>query len=124
MNNNKSQLTSGLKKATIEMILLKLLSEEDMYGYQLTQEVRKRSNGRYTILEGSMYPILYRLADQKLITFSEVKTGKRQIRVYYHLEDSGREYFEKLKASYKEYIEIISFLLESMGEDVPLTDNH
>ena len=81
MNKNKSQLISGFKKATIEMILLKFLSESDMYGYQLTQEVKKRSNGLYTILEGSMYPILYRLTEQNFVSFQEVKTGKRQVRV-------------------------------------------
>lgn len=42
MNSLKSQLKSGLKKATIEMLLLKLLSESDMYGYQMTQELKKK----------------------------------------------------------------------------------
>ena len=49
-----SNLISNYKKATIEMMLLKLLSEQDMYGYQLSQELKKRSNQNYTILEGSM----------------------------------------------------------------------
>ena len=83
---NKSHLKSAIKKATIEMLLLKLLAEQDMYGYQLSQELKKRSKENYVILEGSMYPILYRLTDQKYISFYEQKVGKRQTRVYYHLE--------------------------------------
>ena len=75
MEKQKSNLTANLKKATIEMLLLKLLSEEDMYGYQMSSELKKRSNGSYTILEGSMYPILYRLTDQKYISFFEKKKG-------------------------------------------------
>ena len=75
MEKQKSQLLSNLKKATIEMFLLKLLSEEDMYGYQLSQELKKRSDGKYTILEGSMYPILYRLSDQSLLSFRTNGTG-------------------------------------------------
>lgn len=118
MNKNKSQLISGFKKATIEMILLKFLSESDMYGYQLTQEVKKRSNGLYTILEGSMYPILYRLTEQNFVSFQEVKTGKRQVRVYYHLEDSGKDYYKELKTSYEEYSAVISFLLSSAEGDI------
>ena len=60
MEKKKLNLETTLKKATIEMLLLNLLKEQDMYGYQLSQELKKRSSGLYTILEGSMYPILYR----------------------------------------------------------------
>lgn len=109
----KSQLLSSMKKATIEMLLLKLLSEEDMYGYQLTQTVKKRSSGTYTILEGSMYPILYRLTEQGFISSYDKKVGTRQVRVYYHLEPCGKEYLNHLISDYYEFSNIISFLLTS-----------
>ena len=79
----KSHLETTLKKATIELLLLKLLDEGDMYGYQLSGELKRRSNGQYTILEGSMYPILYRLTEGGYISFYETKVGVRQTRVYY-----------------------------------------
>lgn len=111
--NNKSHVKTTLKKATIEILLLKLLSEQDMYGYQLLQELKKRSSENYVILEGSMYPILYRLTDQNYISFYEKRVGKRQTRVYYHLEDTGRVYFVSMREEYEEYIKLISFLLDS-----------
>lgn len=114
----KSQLVSSLKKATIEMLLLKLLTESDMYGYQMSQEIKKRSSENYTILEGSMYPILYRLTEQKYISFYEEKVGKRQTRIYYHLEEAGKEYLNQLISLYYEYTEIISFLLHTQEGDV------
>ncbi len=114
----KSQLISSLKKATIEMLLLKLLMESDMYGYQMSQEIKKRSSENYTILEGSMYPILYRLTEQKYISFYEEKVGKRQTRIYYHLEEAGKEYLNQLISLYYEYTEIISFLLRTKEGDV------
>ena len=86
MAKSKSQIEASLKKATIELMLLKLLGEGDMYGYQLAQELKRRSNGQYTILEGSMYPILYRITESGYISFYEKKVGVRQTRVYYHLE--------------------------------------
>lgn len=118
MRAKKNQLLSGLKKATIEMLLLKLLSENDMYGYQMTQEMKKRSSGTYTILEGSMYPILYRLTDQNYISFYEKKVGKRQIRVYYHLEPAGQKYLNELITNYHEFLSIISFLLSSKEGEI------
>ena len=96
MEKKKLNLETTLKKATIEMLLLNLLKEQDMYGYQLSQELKKRSSGLYTILEGSMYPILYRLNDSGYISFFE-KAGRRQTRIYYHLEDNGLMYLDNCK---------------------------
>ena len=85
MAKKQPQIEATLKKATIEMMLLKLLDEGDMYGYQLSQELKRRSNSQYTILEGSMYPILYRITESGYVSFYEKKVGVRQTRVYYHL---------------------------------------
>lgn len=117
MSKKKSQIEAALKKATIELLLLKLLDEGDMYGYQLAQELKRRSSGRYTILEGSMYPILYRMTENGYISFYEKKVGVRQTRVYYHLEDTGRQYLQALLTSYHEYMRVIEFLLQSKEGD-------
>ena len=117
MITSKSQLIAGLKKATIEMLLLKLLSEEDMYGYQMCQAMKQRSAGIYNILEGSMYPILYRLTEQKYVSFYEKKVGKRQVRIYYQLTEEGTKYLKQLIDSYQEFTDIIEFLLSSKEGD-------
>lgn len=117
MAKSKSQIEASLKKATIELMLLKLLDEGDMYGYQLAQELKRRSNGQYTILEGSMYPILYRITESGYISFYEKKVGVRQTRVYYHLEDAGRQYLQSLLSSYHSYLDLIDFLLRSKEGD-------
>lgn len=104
---------NGIKKATIEMILLKLLTETDMYGYQLSQECKKRSDGLYTILEGSMYPILYRLEEAGYISCYEKKVGKRLTRVYYHIEDTGREHFIQMRDEFHSSVHMVEALLTS-----------
>lgn len=81
------------------------------------QELKKRSSGNYVVLEGSMYPILYRLTDQNYISFYEKRVGKRQMRVYYHLEKAGSVYFASMRKEYESYIELISFLLDSKEGD-------
>lgn len=110
-------LTGNIKKASIEMLILKLLSEGDMYGYQITQEFKKRSNGLFTILEGSMYPILYRLTDSNCISSYEKKTGIRQTRVYYHIEPAGLERLQNMILEFQKSIQVVEFLLDSTGGD-------
>ena len=122
MDKKKSVLLSNYKKATVEMLLLKMLSEADMYGYQLAQELKKRSNGEYTLQEGSMYPILYRLSDQNRITSYEKIVGTRLSRIYYHLEPDGHDYYNELLNAYNSYTNLIQSLLsssagESLKED-------
>ncbi len=104
-------IEQNIKKAIIEMLILKFINESDKYGYQITQEFKKRSNGKFSILEGSMYPILYRLTDEKCISSYEKKVGVRQTRIYYHIEELGKERLFQMIEEYQATIKTIDFLL-------------
>lgn len=90
----------NLKRGTVEMILLHLLQDREMYGYEILQEMNLRSKGKFTLKDGSMYPILYRMIDKGLITDEQVLVGKRRTRVYYSLTEEGKKYLEEIKAEY------------------------
>ena len=95
------------------MLLLHLLKTEgDCYGYQLSQLINQRSNGVLVIPEGSMYPTLYKLIDNKYITDYKKTVGKRMTRVYYHLEESGVQRLAELVEDYKEVTEAIHTIME------------
>ncbi len=104
-------IVMNLKRATIELILLSLLTEQDMYGYQMTQEIKKRTDGKLTLIEGSMYTILNRLKEYGDVTFRQVQSGPRMIRVYYSITDTGRKHLEEMRATYNQYIDIINSLI-------------
>lgn len=93
-------IIEGVKRGTVELLILTLLQDEDMYGYQLSQELSRRSNGAYKLQESSMYPTLYRLLDKGVISDRQEKAGKRRRRVYYHLEPEGVAYLEEIRAEY------------------------
>ena len=82
-----------------------------MYGYQLSQELANRSRG-LTLQESSMYPTLYRLVEKELISGRQEKVGKRRVRIYYHLEESGKIYLEAIR---KEYCSICRGVLYILG---------
>ena len=84
-DNDMAKTTKGFFK--MEMLLLKIISEGDCYGYQIVQTLDKISNGTIHIAEGTMYPILYRLLDEGLISDEKRLVGKRQTRIYYHIEE-------------------------------------
>lgn len=101
-------VSDNVKRGSIEVVILTLLNEKDMYGYELSQEIQKRSNGRYSILESSMYPTLYRLVNKGFISDRQEKVGKRRVRVYYHLEPKGADY---LLVARKEWLSLITGVL-------------
>ncbi len=93
-------ISEGLKRGTIELVLLTLLKEKDMYGYEICQAFDNKSNGLFLVPEGSLYPVLYRLLDKGYISDRTEKVGKRRTRVYYHIEPSGTEYLKEIKQEY------------------------
>ena len=63
---------ASYRRGVMSLVLLALLKREDMYGYQLVQEIERSSGGRIVTQEGSLYPVLYRLLDQGLISDRKV----------------------------------------------------
>ncbi len=105
-----------LKKGTVELLVLHLLSQEDLYGYQITQSLSEKSDGNYTILAGSLYPILYNLAEEGYISVYDKQVGKRRVRKYYHLEEQGRLYYEKIFSEYLLMVESIDKIIGRKAE--------
>ena len=112
-----SQNQDNFKRGTAEMLILYLLLKEDLYGYQITQAFAKKSDGVYTILEGSLYPILYRLSDAGYISEYTKLVGKRRTRKYYHIEESGKKYYASILAEYDEIIDSISKILDRKADN-------
>lgn len=52
------------KKGYVELLILKLLSDADLYGYEMTQLIVERGDGYIKVPEGSLYPTLYKLEDK------------------------------------------------------------
>ena len=107
-------VTEGLKRGTIELTLLSLLSQKDMYGYEICQKLKELSRGMYVVTEGALYPVLYRLIEKGCITDRSELVGKRRTRVYYHIEQAGVEYKNEIK---QEYFLMHNGILMVLGED-------
>ena len=93
---------NSFRRGVMSLVILGLLRREDMYGYQLVQETERVSGGRIVTQEGSLYPVLYKLVDQGLISDKRVQVGRRMTRVYYHLEPAGEQRLAELIREYEE----------------------
>lgn len=96
---------AGFQRGVMSLAILALLDKEEMYGYQMVQEILRISSGSIVTQEGSLYPVLYKLVEQGLIADRKVLVGKRMTRVYYHIEPAGREQLQKLIGEYEATIQ-------------------
>lgn len=88
-----------MKKGVLDMIVLKLLSSEAKYGYQIIQEMKEKSGEIFLLKDGTLYPILYRLEDDGLVVskWSEAE-GRQVARKYYEITAAGRQALEDIAA--------------------------
>ena len=107
-----SQNRENFKRGCAEILALHLLSKEDLYGYQITQLFNEKSEGRFTMLEGTLYLILYKMVDAGYLTTYSQLVGKRRTRKYYHLEPAGKEYLEKVLHEYDEVAKGFNLILD------------
>ena len=82
----------------------------------MAQLISERSEGEFKLPEGSMYPILYKLEDNGHISSERKLVGKRMTRVYYHIENSGKEYFNILSDEYYKVTKSVMKILKYNDE--------
>lgn len=71
------------------MLILKLLSEKDMYGYEMIDTLRQKSENVFELKAGTLYPLLHGLEEKGLFTVYEKEcTGK--VRKYYSITREGK----------------------------------
>ena len=91
-----------MKKGALDMLVLKLLQHEEKYGYQLISELRDRSNGALALKEGTLYPILYRLANI-LTNRMSAHVAKEPARKYYAITEAGRDALREMYEIWNEF---------------------
>ncbi len=83
-----------------ELLLLRLLGEREMYGYELVRAIRKATKDAISIGEGVIYPVLHSLERNGALK-SKRKAVAGRTRVYYSLTKKGSERLEKLQTDWR-----------------------
>jgi PadR family transcriptional regulator PadR len=106
---------SNFKKGSVEMLILTLLNDQTMYGYQISQELSGRSGNIINIPEGSLYPTLYKLLEENYVADERRLVGKRMSRIYYSITEKGRERLQDLYRDYTLVHKGIKGIMENSG---------
>ena len=104
--NTLENFEAQFKKSTLPLMVLKALSEREMYAYEITQVVFKRSNGRYKM--PLLYTTLRKLEEQGFVEESRKEISEdNRVRVYYQITSEGCAHLEELKELYADLVSTV-----------------
>ena len=75
-------IDKSLISGSTTMLLLKLLSEKDMYGYEMIETLRQRSENVFELKAGTLYPLLHGLEEKGLLTVYEQEAAGKTRKYY------------------------------------------
>lgn len=100
-----------LMSSSTDMMILKLLENEDMYGYQMIEELRRRSQSVFDLKAGTLYPLLHQLEQKGYLASFEQAAGEARVRKYYHLTDKGRKQLQERQSAWEAFSAAVSAVM-------------
>jgi PadR family transcriptional regulator len=94
----------------IDLLLLSIIAQRPAHGYAMIKELRLLSNGAFDLPEGSIYPALYRLEGQGLVSSREEQVDGRRRRIY-RLTRSGRAACRDRSEEWREHVRNVESVL-------------
>jgi len=101
-----------LMKGSTDSLLLCLIGQQPMYGYQIIKVLERRSQGYFKFKEGTLYPALHRLEKAGLIVGKwQMLPGGRQRR-YYYITDKGRRVMAEKMSQWQDFLIAMNLIIQ------------
>ncbi|KEI01539.1 PadR family transcriptional regulator [Clostridium botulinum] len=109
------EIDKEMVKGYIESIILSVLLNEDLYGYEISKRIRNISENTFEIKEGTMYVVLKRLEKNKFISpyWDDTKSGGGRRR-YYKITEQGIEYLKNKKTQWLFFKSVVDTFYEGV----------
>ena len=103
-------IDKSLISGSTAMLILRLLEEKDMYGYEMIETLQKKSNNIFQLKAGTLYPLLHSLEQKGRVTsYEDLVNGKT--RKYYSITNAGRKFLTEKKSEWREYSSAVADVL-------------
>ena len=104
-----------LVKGSIDSLLLCLIGQQPMYGYQIIKELEDKSQGYFKYKEGTLYPALHRLEKANLLAGKcEAASGGRQRR-YYHITEKGSRILAERRVQWLDFLSAMNMIIQPVS---------
>ena len=100
----------SLVSGSTMMLLLKLLSEKDMYGYEMIETLRERSQNVFELKAGTLYPLLHTMEEKGMLEVYEREAGGK-VRKYYSITKQGQKVLKDRQEEWNTYARAVRAVL-------------
>jgi len=104
-----------MRTGSTTVMILRLLADKPMYGYQIVKELQSRSEGYFDLEQGTLYPALHRLENDDLVSSQWEIVADGPSRKYYHITDKGRTELEKSARQWSDFSRQLLKLLDGIA---------
>ncbi|MEF9953243.1 MAG: PadR family transcriptional regulator [Peptostreptococcaceae bacterium] len=105
-------IDKGLLSGSTTTLILKLLEEKDMYGYEMIETLANKSDNTFDLKAGTLYPILHNLEKNECLESYEKKSNNDRTRKYYHITSKGKKLLVEKEAEWNQYSSAVNKILK------------
>jgi PadR family transcriptional regulator PadR len=109
--DERRSIERELRRGSLELIVLHLLSPGEAYGYEIVSKLTARTNGALEVTDGTLYPVLYRLERAGYVAVRWETPERGVPRKYYRLTDEGRAELDRLREEWLTFARAMAGLL-------------
>lgn len=100
-----------------ELLILSILNCHDSYVYEIVKSIENFSEGLLTMSQNTIYTATYKLENEGKITEYSKQVGKKRTRIYYRIEQSGREFLKEISQNYKNTTDGIQKIMNVLSQE-------
>ena len=105
------KINKGLMAGSTDMLILCLLEEKEMYGYEMIETLEKRSDHTFDLKAGTLYPLLHSLESAGYITSREVSTESGRVRKYYAITNEGIGFLSSRRQEWEKFSSAVDLVM-------------
>ena len=115
-DDDRKGIERELKRGSLELIVLHLLSFGEAYGYEIVANLTGRTNGSLEVTDGTLYPVLYRLERAGFVAIRWETPQRGVPRKYYRLTEAGQAELARLTHEWNTFANAMARLLRQQPE--------
>lgn len=107
----RNEIDKSLQTGSTAMLLLRLLEEQDMYGYQMIETLARRSDNTFSLKAGTLYPLLHNLEEAGLVVSYEQNADSMRVRKYYSITPKGLDRLRDKQKEWERFTSAVNMVL-------------
>lgn len=114
IQGSEKMIRSDIIRGHLDSIILRLIFEQDRYGYEISKEISLRTDNRFQIKEATLYAVFQRLEKKELIESYMGSVSQGGKRKYYRITSLGKAYLKEMIEEWIETKEVIDLFMEGL----------